>query len=65
MYPLHILTASPVIDCKEFRRNALAALPPDEPDPKQRAVDAVMAILSKQHDVAEQSRLDAQAVSDC
>ncbi len=60
-----ILTASPVIDCKEFRRNALAALPPDEPDPKQRAVDAVMAILSEQHDVVEESRLDVQAVSDC
>ena len=42
-------TASPVIDCKEFRNNVLAKLPADDPDPKQKTVDAVMEYLEKQH----------------
>ena len=42
-------TASPVIDCKEFRNKILAELPADEPDPKQKTVDAVMEYLEKQH----------------
>lgn len=42
-------TASPVIDCKEFRNSVLAKLPADEPDPKQKTVDAVMEYLEKQH----------------
>lgn len=43
------LTASPVIDCKEFRDEVLAKLPKDEADPKQKTVDRVMEILEEQH----------------
>src|SRR5574344_1750697 len=39
-----ILTASPVIDCKQFRNDILAKLPADEPDPKQKTVDQIMSI---------------------
>ena len=42
-------TASPVIDCKEFRNKVLESLPADEPDPKQKTVDAVMEYLEIQH----------------
>ena len=42
-------TASPVIDCKEFRNKILESLPADEADPKQKTVDAVMEYLEKQH----------------
>lgn len=44
------LTASPVINCREFRDNVLANLPADTEDPKQKTVDEVMAYLEKQHD---------------
>ncbi|MBP3741502.1 MAG: 1-acyl-sn-glycerol-3-phosphate acyltransferase [Treponema sp.] len=43
------LTASPVINCKEFRNEVLAKLPADDPDPKQKTVDHVMEILNEQH----------------
>lgn len=43
------LTASPVITCKDFRNEVLAKLPADDPDPKQKTVDAVMEILEKMH----------------
>ena len=43
------LTASPVINCKEFRDEVLAKLPSDDPDPKQKTVDRVMEILDEQH----------------
>ena len=43
------LTASPVIDCKEFRDEVLSKLPKDEADPKQKTVDRVMEILEEQH----------------
>ena len=43
------LTASPVINCKEFRDDVLAKLPADDPDPKQKTVDRVMEILEEQH----------------
>ncbi len=43
------LTASPVIDCKEFRNKILESLPADEPDPKQKTVDAIMEGLEKMH----------------
>lgn len=52
-----ILTASPVIDCKTFRQNVLDKLPPDEPAPKQKTVDAVMDYLEKQHNEVEKTRL--------
>lgn len=48
-----VLTASPVINCKEFRKNILDNLPADEPDPKQKTVDRVMEILEEQHIAAE------------
>lgn len=47
------LTASPVINCKEFRNKVLAELPEDDPDPKQKTVDAAMAIMEKIHDEVE------------
>ena len=43
-------TASPVINCKEFRNNILNNLPEGVEDPKQKTVDAVMEYLEKQHD---------------
>ena len=42
-------TASPVIDCKEFRNKVLDNLPEGIDDPKQKTVDAVMEYLEKQH----------------
>lgn len=50
-------TASPVINCKEFRKNVLDALPADEPDPKQKTIDRVMELLQEQHDKVEKERL--------
>jgi glycerol-3-phosphate O-acyltransferase len=50
------LTASPVINCKEFRNEVLEKLPADDPDPKQKTVDHVMEILSEQHDEVEKIR---------
>ncbi len=43
------LTASPVINCKEFRNEVLARLPADDPDPKQKTIDHVMEILEQMH----------------
>lgn len=51
-----ILTASPVFECKKFRTEVLSKLPPDEPDPKQKTVDAVMEIMEKQHEEIEKIR---------
>ena len=47
------LTASPVIDCKDFRNEVLSKLTADEPDPKQKTVDKVMEILEEQHNAVE------------
>ena len=47
------LTASPVINCKEFRNEVLSALPDDDEDPKQKTVDKVMEILESQHNQVE------------
>lgn len=47
------LTASPVINCKDFRNEVLSALPEDEEDPKQKTVDKVMEILESQHNQVE------------
>jgi len=52
-----VLTASPVIDCKEFRSQILKTLPPDDPDPKQKTVDEVMKILQQQHEEVEKTRI--------
>lgn len=51
-----ILSSSPVIECKKFRDDVLAKLPADDPDPKQKTVDQVMAILEQQHDEVEKTR---------
>ena len=47
------LTASPVINCKDFRNEVLSALPEDEEDPKQKTVDKVMEILEDIHNQVE------------
>lgn len=52
-----ILTASPVIDCKTFRKEVLDSLPPDTAEPKQKTVDKVMQILEEQHEAVEKTRL--------
>jgi len=49
-------TASPVINCKEFRKAALEKVPADCPDPKQFTVDTVMDYMEKQHKAAEALR---------
>ena len=47
------LTASPVINCKEFRNEVLESLPETEEDPKQKTVDKVMEILEDIHNQVE------------
>lgn len=51
-----IFTGSPVINCKEFRKSILEALPEDEPDPKQKVIDRVMEILEAKHNEIEKIR---------
>jgi glycerol-3-phosphate O-acyltransferase len=53
-----IMTASPVLDCKQFRKNILTNLPQDDPDPKQKVIDHVMDILNAQHDEIEKTRFN-------
>jgi len=55
------LTASPVINCKQFRNDVLAKLPADDPDPKQKSIDEVMKYLEKQHD--EVAKIDGYDVN--
>lgn len=50
-----LLTASPVINCKDFRNKALENIPADVEDPKQWTIDQVMAYLEKQHDEVEKT----------
>ena len=50
------LSASPVIECKQFRRDVIAGLSETEEDAKQKIVDHVMAILEEQHEAAEAGR---------
>ena len=52
-----ILTAHPVVDCKEYRKSILDSLPADEPDPKQKTIDGIMDMLGKLHDEVEATRL--------
>ncbi|MBQ0040295.1 MAG: 1-acyl-sn-glycerol-3-phosphate acyltransferase [Treponema sp.] len=52
-----VFSASPVIQCKQFRKDYLATLPADEADPKQKVIDRVMQILEEQHDEVEKTRL--------
>ena len=51
-----VFTASPVYDCKSFRKEYMASLPEDEEDPKQKIIDHVMSLFDKQHDEVEASR---------
>lgn len=49
-----VYKASPVIECKPYRKEFLAGLPEDCPDSKQAMIDHVMEYLEKQHNgVAE------------
>lgn len=50
---VQIFTASLVIDCKQFRKDYIATLPPTEADPKQKVIDHVMEILDIQHSEIE------------
>ena len=50
-------TASPLINCKQFRNKILETLPADCPDPKQETVDAVMKVMEDIHDEVEKTRL--------
>jgi glycerol-3-phosphate O-acyltransferase len=50
------MTASPIVECKKFRNAILEKVPADDPDPKQKTVDAVMQILEKTHDEVEKTR---------
>lgn len=50
-----LLTASPVINCKDFRNKALENIPADVEDSKQWTIDQVMAYLEKQHDEVEKT----------
>ena len=52
---VQIFAASPVIDCKQYRKDYLATLPEDCPDPKQAVMDSIMAKFDEQH--AEIERL--------
>lgn len=51
-----IQTASPVLNCKEFRNGVLESLPADDPDPKQKVVDKIMAVFEEQHEKIEKER---------
>lgn len=51
-----IETASPLIECKDFRKQILESLPSEEPDPKQKVVDHIMNILDEQHTAIEKIR---------
>ena len=44
------MKASPLIDCRKFRKDVLDSLPADEEDPKQKTIDKVMEYLEKQHE---------------
>ncbi|MBQ7158005.1 MAG: 1-acyl-sn-glycerol-3-phosphate acyltransferase [Treponema sp.] len=46
---VQIFAASPVIECKQYRKDYLATLPADHPDPKQAMIDHVMEQFDIQH----------------
>lgn len=46
---VQIFAASPVITCKQYRKDYLASLPADHPDPKQAMIDHVMEQFDVQH----------------
>lgn len=47
---VQVLAASPVLDCKEWRKEYLATLPADHPDPKQAVIDRIMQTFDEQHE---------------
>ena len=51
-----VQAASPVIECKTYRKRILGSLPDDDPDPKQSVVNSIMALLETQHDAMEKTR---------
>ncbi len=51
-----VFTASPVIECKKYRKEYLETLGPDCEDPKQAMIDHVMEVLDKQHEETEKKR---------
>ena len=53
---VQIFGSSPVIDCKQFRKEYLATLPADEADPKQKVIDHIMEIFDEQHEQIEKIR---------
>ena len=46
---VQIFAASPVLACKQYRKDYLASLPADHPDPKQAMIDHVMEQFNVQH----------------
>ncbi|MDE5614548.1 MAG: 1-acyl-sn-glycerol-3-phosphate acyltransferase [Treponemataceae bacterium] len=46
---VQIFAASPVLACKQYRKDYLASLPADHPDPKQAMIDHVMEQFDVQH----------------
>lgn len=53
---VQIFGASPLIECKSFRKEYMATLPADDPDPKQKMIDHVMEIFDEQHERIEKLR---------
>ena len=53
---VQVFASSPVIDCKEFRKEYLATLPASEADPKQKVIDHIMEIFDEQHEKIERLR---------
>ena len=51
-----VFTASPLIECKSFRKDFMAKLPESEADPKQRVIDHVMELFDSQHAAVEAKR---------
>ena len=51
-----VFTASPLYDCKSFRKEYMASLPETEADPKQRVIDHVMELFDAQHEAVEKTR---------
>ena len=47
---VQIFGSSPVIDCKQFRKDYLATLPESESDPKQKVIDHIMELFDEQHE---------------
>lgn len=50
------ITASPVIECADFRKNVLAEMSETDGDRHQKVIDRIMSILDEQHDAAERAR---------